>query len=150
MFGEDSRPSYWTGYQRRPFSDSNTGRTAFRLAEVQQPKTVATWSCWMSLRAFSAKVGQSDAPSSMTGTICLPRTPPFALISSIAMISASFTEVSLMDIVPLRECSTPTFTDPDDVPAAEPPPDDAPVGAPRLWHADMSSPRAKIKAIAPR
>src|SRR5438093_1269947 len=109
MLGDDSRPSYCTGYQSNPLSDSTTGSTALRLAEVQHPKIVATWSCWISLRVFSANVGQSDAPSSMTGTIFLPITPPLALISSMASSVASFTEVSLMDIVPLSECSTPTL-----------------------------------------
>jgi hypothetical protein len=39
----------------------------------------------------------------MTGTSFLPSTPPFALIWSIASISASFTETSLIAIVPLSE-----------------------------------------------
>src|SRR5688572_4570781 len=109
MLGDASRPSYWTGYQSSPFSCSKTGRTALRLADVQQPKTVATRSLWMSLRAFSANVGQSDAPSSWMGTIFLPSTPPLALISSMAIISASRTDVSLMAMVPLSECRMPTL-----------------------------------------
>src|SRR5712691_10015772 len=97
MFGEASSPSYCTGYQSRPLSDS---------------KTVATWSFWISFLACSAKVGQSEAPSSMIGSIFLPSTPPLALISSIAISSASLTEVSLIDIVPISEWSTPTLTEP--------------------------------------
>jgi hypothetical protein len=53
--------------------------------------------------AFSLKVGQSELPSSTTGTICLPRTPPALLISSIANCSASTTLFSLIAIVPLNE-----------------------------------------------
>ena len=66
----------------------------------------------ISFFAFSAKVGQSEAPSSITGTICLPSTPPAALISSIASSSASFTETSLIDMVPLSECRMPTLISP--------------------------------------
>jgi hypothetical protein len=44
---------------------SKTGLTALRLAEVQQPKVAATRSSLMSFCAFSAKVGQSEAPSSL-------------------------------------------------------------------------------------
>ena len=43
------------------------------------------------------------------GSIFLPKTPPAALISSIASISASTTVVSLIAIVPLRECNIPTL-----------------------------------------
>src|SRR5215207_11310609 len=112
MYGEDSSPSYCTGYQASALFASNTGSTALRLAEVQQQKVAATLSLWISFFAFSAKVGQSDAPSSITGSICLPSTPPAALISSMAMISASFTETSLIDIVPLSECRMPTLISP--------------------------------------
>ena len=63
----------------------------------------------ISFFAFSAKVGQSDAPSSMTGSIFLPSTPPAALISSIASSSASLTETSQIAIVPLSECRMPTL-----------------------------------------
>ena len=79
---------------------SKTGSIALRLAEVQPPKTAATLSPVISFSAFSAKVGQSDAPSSTTGSICLPSTPPAALISSIASSSASRTATSLIAIVP--------------------------------------------------
>src|SRR5215204_7800713 len=116
MLGEDSRPSYCTGYQSRPLSPSNTGSTALRLAEVQQPKTQATLSCCSSFFDFSAKVGQSDAPSSTTGMSCLPITPPAALISAIASSEASRTDTSEIDIVPLSECSTPTLMPPPESP----------------------------------
>jgi hypothetical protein len=75
MFLDDSIPSYWTGYQSRPFLDSKTGRTALREAEVQQPKTQATPSESRSFVAFSEKVALLEAPSSTTGTSFLPRTP---------------------------------------------------------------------------
>src|SRR6476469_169371 len=63
----------------------------------------------MSFFAFSAKVGHSEAPSSTIASICLPKTPPAALISAIASCSASTTLFSLIDIVPLRECKIPTL-----------------------------------------
>ena len=59
--------------------------------------------------AFSLKVSQLEAPSSTTASICLPKTPPAALISLIASFSASTTLFSLMAIVPLRECRIPTL-----------------------------------------
>ena len=93
--------------------DSKTGSMAFRLALVQPPNTTATSSFWISLRAFSAKVGQSEAPSSMIISNCLPRTPPEALISSMAITLASFTAVSEIDMVPEREWRIPTFMVPD-------------------------------------
>ena len=95
---------------------SKTGSIALRLAEVQPPNTAATLSCEISFWAFSAKVGQSDAPSSTTGSIFLPSTPPAALISSIASSSASLTETSLIAIVPLSECRMPTLIVPPDEP----------------------------------
>ena len=67
MYGELSSPSYCTGYNSSALFRSKTGIIALRLAEVQQPKTVATWSSRISLLAFSAKVGQSEAPSSTDG-----------------------------------------------------------------------------------
>ncbi|MOA09128.1 hypothetical protein D3C78_1289370 [compost metagenome] len=88
---------------------SNTGSIALRLADVQPPNTAATLFCCSNLPAFSANVGQSEAPSSRIGSICLPRTPPAALISSMASISASFTDTSLIAIVPLNEWSMPTL-----------------------------------------
>src|ERR1700716_1555212 len=63
----------------------------------------------MSFFAFSANVGQSDAPSSMTGWIFLPITPPAALISSMAMSSEFLTVTSLIDMVPLSEWRMPTL-----------------------------------------
>src|SRR5438128_5892604 len=109
MSGELSRPSYCTGYHSRPRYCSKTGSIALRLAEVQPPKTVATLSTVRSFLAFSAKVGQSDAPSSVTTAICLPRTPPALLTSSIARSSAFLTATSLMAMVPLREWRSPTL-----------------------------------------
>src|SRR5216683_1588038 len=131
MSGELSRPSYCTGYHSRPLRDSKTGSIALRLAEVHPPKTVATLSTLMSCLAFSAKVGQSDAPSWVTTWSCLPRTPPAALTSSIARSSAFFTATSLMAIVPEREWRSPTLmmlpTTPGIAPAA-PLADDVSVG----------------------
>ena len=109
MYGELSSPSYCTGYQSSALLLSKTGSIALRLAEVQPPKTVATLSSEMSFWAFSAKVGQSEAPSSTTGSSFLPSTPPAALTSSMASSSASRTVTSLMAIVPLRECRMPTL-----------------------------------------
>lgn len=88
---------------------SKTGSIALREADVQPPKTAATSSAEISFCAFSANVGQSDAPSSITGSSCLPSTPPAALICSIASISASFTDTSLIAIVPLSEWRMPTL-----------------------------------------
>ena len=102
-------PSYWTGYQSRPFLLSKMGRTAFLDEDVQQPKTVATPSLSRSLEAFSAKVALDDAPSSTIGTSCFPSTPPAALISSMARISASRTDVSEMAMVPESEWRIPTL-----------------------------------------
>ena len=101
--GLDSIPSYCTGYHNSPLWLSNTGTTAFLDAEVQQPNTVATLSFSRSFVAFSVKVALSEAPSSTMYSICFPRTPPAALISSMARISASLTEVSLIAMVPLKE-----------------------------------------------
>src|SRR5438270_3998337 len=109
MSGELSRPSYCTGYHSRLLYCSNTGNIALRLAEVQPPKTVATLSTVMSCFAFSAKVGQSEAPSWVTTWSWRPSTPPAALTSSIARSSAFFTATSLMAIVPLSECRSPTL-----------------------------------------
>src|SRR5262245_48324203 len=114
MLGEDSRPSYCTGYQSRLLRPSNTGRTALRLAEVQQPKTQATLSLWISFFAFSAKVGQSEAPSSITYSTCRPMTPPAWLSSVSARTEESLTETSEIDIVPLSEWRMPTLIGPVD------------------------------------
>src|SRR2546422_4457353 len=145
MSGELSRPSYCTGYQSRPLYCSNTGNIALRLAEVQPPKTVATLSTVMSCFAFSAKVGQSEAPSCVTTWICLPSTPPEALTSSMARSSAFFTATSLMAIVPLSEWRSPTLMMEPTTPGMAP--DPVPVGvAPVevvafLPHADATSAR---------
>src|SRR3954453_4738027 len=112
MLGDISRPSYWTGENSRPLRLSQTGSTALREAEVQQPNTTATLAREMSFLDFSAKVGQSEAPSSTIGSSFIFMTPPAALISSIAISVASRTEVSEIAIVPLSECNTPTLMDP--------------------------------------
>src|SRR5580698_1581081 len=93
-----------------PLYCSNTGNTALRDAEVQQPMTAAHLSLTSSFFAFSAKVGQSLAPSSWTNLILRPSTPPAALICSIASFSASTEPVSLIAIVPVTECKIPTVT----------------------------------------
>ena len=76
-----------------------------REAEVQQPKTQATLSWIINFFDFSAKVGQSEAPSSWIISIFLPRTPPISLICLMASRSASTEPVSLMAMVPVMECS---------------------------------------------
>src|SRR2546423_8254454 len=145
MSGELSRPSYCTGYHSRPLYCSNTGSIALRLAEVQPPKTVATLSTVMSCLAFSANVGQSEAPSWVTTWSCLPRTPPAALTSSIARSSAFFTATSLMAMVPLSEWRSPTLMMAPTTPGIAPAPvpaDAEPVGVEVvafLPHADATS-----------
>ena len=74
-----------------------------REAEVQQPKTEAHLFSTSSFLAFSAKVGQSLAPSSWTNLICRPSTPPCSLICEMASFSASTDPVSLIAIVPVME-----------------------------------------------
>lgn len=54
----------------------------------------------MSFSAFSANTAGSDAPSSETISICLPSTPPSALISSTASAIESRTVTSEIAIVP--------------------------------------------------
>src|SRR5271168_792822 len=93
-----------------PLYCSNTGSTALREADVQQPITDAHLSLTSSFFAFSAKVGQSLAPSSWMNLILRPRTPPWALICSIANFSASTEPVSLIAMVPVTECRMPTVT----------------------------------------
>ena len=93
-----------------PLYCSNTGRTALREAEVQQPNTAATLSSTSSLRAFSAKVGQSLAPSSWITSILRPSTPPISLIWAMASFSACTDPVSEIAMVPVVECRMPTFT----------------------------------------
>src|SRR5215470_5876245 len=109
MYGELSSPSYCTGYQSNALFRSKTGSIALRLAEVQPPNTAATLSWEISFCAFSANVGQSEAPSSTTGSSFLPSTPPAALTSSMASSSAFLTVTSLIAIVPLNECRIPTL-----------------------------------------
>src|SRR4051794_27536067 len=93
-----------------PLYCSNTGSTALREAEVQQPITAAHLSFTRSFLAFSAKVGQSEAPSSWMYLILRPSTPPAALICSIASFSACTDPVSEIAIVPVTECRMPTVT----------------------------------------
>ncbi len=93
-----------------PLYCSNTGSTALREAEVQQPITDAHLSLTSSFFAFSAKVGQSLAPSSWMNLILRPSTPPWALICSIASFSASTEPVSEMAMVPVTEWRMPTVT----------------------------------------
>jgi hypothetical protein len=63
-----------------------------------------------SFLAFSAKVGQSEAPSSWMTLILRPRMPPEALIWSMARRSAWIEPVSEIAMVPVAECSWPTVT----------------------------------------
>src|SRR6266545_5434064 len=93
-----------------PLYCSNTGSTALREAEVQQPITDATLSLTRSFFAFSAKVGQSLPPSSWMNLILRPSTPPAALICSMASFSAWIEPVSEIAIVPVAECRMPTVT----------------------------------------
>src|SRR4051794_10149582 len=93
-----------------PLYCSMTGSTAFRDAEVQQPMIAATLSLTSSFLAFSAKVGQSLAPSSWMNLILRPSTPPMALICSMASFSASIEPVSEIAMVPVAECRMPTVT----------------------------------------
>src|SRR3979490_1487977 len=93
-----------------PLYCSNTGSTALREAEVQHPITAAHLSLTKSFFAFSAKVGQSLAPSSCTNLILRPSTPPDELICSIASFSASTDPVSLIAMVPVTEWRIPTVT----------------------------------------
>src|SRR5450631_3975342 len=93
-----------------PLYCSNTGSTALREAEVQQPITAAHLSLTRSFFAFSAKVGQSLAPSSWMNLILRPSTPPWELICSMASFSASTEPVSLIAMVPVTECRMPTVT----------------------------------------
>src|SRR6266705_3146194 len=93
-----------------PLYCSTTGSTALRDAEVQQPMIAATLSLTRSFLAFSAKVGQSLAPSSWMNLILRPRMPPDALICSMASFSASIEPVSEIAIVPVAECRMPQVT----------------------------------------
>src|ERR1700728_1756052 len=93
-----------------PLYCSRTGSTALREAEVQQPMIAATLSLTRSFLAFSAKVGQSLAPSSWMILILRPRMPPASLICAIASFSASIEPVSEIAIVPVAECRIPQVT----------------------------------------
>src|SRR3984893_11575389 len=93
-----------------PLYCSTTGSTALRDAEVQQPMIAATLSLTRSFLAFSAKVGQSLAPSSWMNLILRPSTPPAVFICSMASFSASIEPVSEIAIVPVAECRMPTVT----------------------------------------
>src|SRR6516164_4132142 len=110
MFFDSSSTWYCTGKNSIPSSCSKTGRTDLRLTEVQHPNTTATLSCCNNCFAFSANNGQLEAPSTTTGSICFPRTPPFLFISSKANNTMSRNDVSLIAIVPDNECRTPTLT----------------------------------------
>ncbi len=61
----------------------------------------------MSCRAFSAKSGQLEAGSTTTASSLRPSTPPFAFCSSTSISMTSFSVVSLIAIVPDKECRTP-------------------------------------------
>src|SRR3954468_14049294 len=93
-----------------PLYCSMTGSTALRDAEVQQPMIAETLSLTSNFLAFSAKVGQSLAPSSWMNLILRPSTPPMALICSMASFSASIEPVSEIAMVPVAECRMPTVT----------------------------------------
>src|SRR5262245_1032951 len=66
----------------------------------------------MSSRAFSAKSGQFEAGSTTTGSSLRLSTPPDSLILSIAIRATSFSEVSLIAMVPESECKIPTLIGP--------------------------------------
>src|SRR5450755_3755592 len=93
-----------------PLYCSTTGSTALREAEVQQPMIAATLSLTRSFLAFSAKVGQSLAPSSWMILILRPSTPPALLIWAMASFSDSIEPVSEIAMVPVAECRMPTVT----------------------------------------
>ena len=90
-------------------SSLNTGNTDLRDTDVQQPNTAATLSLVMSSRAFSANSGQFEAGSTTTASSFLPSTPPFLFCSSMSMSMTSFSVVSLIAMVPERECRMPTL-----------------------------------------
>src|SRR5882757_6695966 len=93
-----------------PLYCSTTGSTALREAEVQQPMIAATLSLTRSFLAFSAKVGQSLAPSSWMILILRPRMPPASLICEMASFSVSIEPVSEIAMVPVAECRMPQVT----------------------------------------
>jgi hypothetical protein len=63
-------------------------------------------------RAFSANSGQFEAGSTTTGSSLRPSTPPASFSSSMAIRATSFSEVSLMAMVPDSECRMPTLMGP--------------------------------------
>src|ERR1700760_3210263 len=91
------------------FNSSNTGRTDLRDTEVQQPNTAATLSTEINCRAFSANSGQLEAGSTTTASSFLPSKPPLAFCCSISISMTSFSVVSLIAMVPDRECRMPTL-----------------------------------------
>src|SRR6202048_1588011 len=93
-----------------PLYCSTTGSTALRDADVQHPMIAATLSLTRAFLSFSAKVGQSLAPSSWMILILRPRMPPASLICAIASFSDSIEPVSEIAIVPVAECRMPTVT----------------------------------------
>ena len=63
-----------------------------------------------------------EAGSTTTGSSFLPRTPPLALISSMAIRAVSFRTVSEMAMVPERLCRMPTLMVSDCAKAGRPAP----------------------------
>src|SRR5690349_1647978 len=90
-------------------SSLNTGSTDLRDTDVQHPNTAETLFWLISSRAFSAKRGQLEAGSTTTASSFLPSRPPFLFCSSMSISMTSFSVVSLIAIVPDRECRTPTL-----------------------------------------
>src|ERR1700722_4037415 len=88
-------------------SSSNTGSTDLRDTEVQQPNVAAHLSTEISWGAFSANSGQLDAGSTTTASSCLPSTPPALFCLSISISMTSFSVVSLIAMVPDKECRIP-------------------------------------------
>src|ERR1700687_1527657 len=82
---------------------------ALRLDDVQPPNTAATQSLLISFCAFSANSVGSEAASSPISWICLPSTPPCAVICSTAKAMASRTVTSDSAIVHDSEFSDPTL-----------------------------------------
>src|SRR4029077_15909992 len=88
-------------------SSLNTGSTDLRDTEVQQPNTTETLSFSISSLAFSANSSQFEAGSTTTASSFLPSTPPFLFCSSISISITSLSVVSLIAIVPDKECRMP-------------------------------------------
>ena len=80
-------------------------------------------------------------------SICLPRTPPFSLISEMAISSTSFNDVSLIAIVPVSECRMPTLIV---LPSPVPPLLALPLGAqPDSTNGDKAEPAASRRLVLP-